>query len=230
MTHVTHSSRQLALGAALLLAGGAAQAATIADIAFDEVPVGTPDPSIESFQFSAGDPLNFSDTYTDDSLPPDPYLVSGYDDFGIVGDATYTLILATYTAGSIGGAGLDTTISLDASFITGLLPGNPSTLRMEVRSGTTVLGSDSLTCTLGDAGNPFCQNYSSLDIVLNGLGFDNILFYDPSAFGAIFRIDNLLVETRPQGPGPVPEPSSLLLLAVGALSLPLIRRQPKSFM
>lgn len=50
-------------------------------ITFDEVPLGTSDPTIEGVSFWAGNPISWNDTYTDDGWSPgNPYLASGYDD------------------------------------------------------------------------------------------------------------------------------------------------------
>lgn len=205
------------LSAALLAAGGAAQAAIIASIDFSEVPLGTEDPLIQGFQFSANAAASFADTITEDALSPgDPYLSSGLDDSpnNYVPPLDTSLIRIT-SSGVVGGSGNNTTISLDAAYFTSLPSG--STLLMEALLGGVVEGNATFTETSPTPG------YRPLQITLSDVGFDTIRLYDAADAGFAFRIDNVMIDVSPSGPGPgpgpMPEPSSLLLMGIGALGM-----------
>ena len=204
-----------ALGLAILAAPGLGHATVMVDINFSEP--GSPivsDPTIEGYSFFAGDPANFTDTYTDDAQTPgNPYLVSGTEDDpnNYVSPQSTSFIGAT--GGTVGGLNLTTVITLDAAFFTTLPSG--STLRFEALSGGiggAVVGST----TLSD--NSSTPVYHTLSITLTNFGFDALRLYGTVDFGQPFRIDNLRVDTA-NNTNPVPVPSTLFLAGAGLLAL-----------
>lgn len=85
----TRSSRRTtsiaALASGLTLLSTLAQAASVVNITFSEVPLGTTDPTISGLAFSAGAPAAFEDTIVDDGASPaNPYLLSGVEGSGAV--------------------------------------------------------------------------------------------------------------------------------------------------
>lgn len=213
------SSRSLAIAFALALCAAGAQATEMVNVSFSEVPLGTLDPAIEGVAFSAGDPTLFEDTISDDGASPgNPYLLAGVDTGSALVPSFNGTAVINATLATLGGSGLTTLISFNAGFFAPLPTGE--TLSAVARQGGVVRGSTQVT-TSDEALHPFT-------ISLDELGFDQILFYTAGDLGAGFRIDDLIVDVSPKGPGTVPVPGTLALLGLGVLALRRSRPRPVS--
>lgn len=188
---------------------GIAQAAPV-PITFDEVPIGSTDPTIKGVSFWAGSPLDYYDTVTDESWSPDnPYLVNG------IADGTHAY---SPTKGS-------SLIGMSSSFMAGsyaldlrvasTLP-VPTTLYMQALSSGSQVASDIFN-TSDNIFHPV--SLSSL------AAFDTFIIYSDTPY---FHLDNLIYSSPPPPPPPsVPEPSTLLLLCFGFLPLVAFSRRKK---
>ena len=187
--------RSAALGCAVALVCAGVQAAVVVDIDFSEVPLLTSDPTIEGVDFTAGDPLLFEDTFTDDFVTPtDPYLVSGVEGSGAIDLPAFTdtSVINTALPAAVGGNGDTATVDVDVAFFAPLASGE--TVRVDALLGGTVQGTTEVTT------NTAALEHLMLD--LGTLSFDTLLFYVPSDLGSAFRIDNLIVDIMaPTGGG-----------------------------
>lgn len=208
--------RRLAAAALLVaLAPTAGLAAQLVNIDFSEVALGTTDPTIEGFGFSAGDPSSFEDTFVDDGASPgDAHLLAGILNIGTYVD---TALIDAAAATTYGGADKITTIDVLATFLSPL-PGG-ETIVLQALLNSVLQGSTSVsTATAAD---------NALQIVLDGLSFNGLRFYVERDFGSAFYIDDLRVDvTDKQGPPqPNPVPATALLIGIGALGLGWARQR-----
>jgi hypothetical protein len=180
----------------------------------------TTDPVIGSVSFWAGDPNQVNDTFVDDGLLGDNYLLSGVAD-GYLGRPTTGY--DTFIGVSKTGIQFGTASFKIASFENYPNLGDQTTLLVEAYLGNTLLG----TTSLGVSDN----DYHTINLGYVG-GFDSLRIYDDlNSFdiGASFRIDDFTyadyVAPAPGGGGSVPEPSVVWLLGAGLMGLMLGKRR-----
>jgi len=199
--------------AALLVSLTLAVAAQAAVITFDEVPLGSTDPTVYGASFWAGDGSLLQDTYIDDYWTPgNAYLASGRDDLTGKSPGLFdTFIGVSLAAGTTG-------VSFDI-LSEEVLPGG-TTLWLQAYGGGSLKGSTSI----------FVEDSSYFTMALNaGSAIDTLFIFDELnsfGLGEAFHIDNFdaTFDANPS----IPEPSTLVLMASGlAAALAWRKRQAK---
>jgi len=175
-------------------------------ITFSEVPLLTTDPTIEGISFWAGDPSVYNDTMVNDFWSPgNSYLMSGFDD----GTGKSPDLYDTFIGITSGSGNLFSTVTLDILSEMNL-PGG-TTLWLTGLLGGSAVGSTSLTVS--------DNAYHSLTLAFAS-GADTIHIFDnlnSSNLGEAFHIDNFTYSLYQEGPKPVPEPSTMVLVSAGLI-------------
>ena len=181
-----------------MFAASGAQAA----INFNEVALGTTDPTISGVSFWAGDPSMFLDTITGDSWSiGNAYLMNGFDDGTGKSPGFYdTFIGANPTSGLFGTVDLDVLSEYS-------LPGGTTFWLQGSLGGVLVEGT-----SLAVSDNAYHDMYLAF-----ANGADKLYIYDNlgNGFGSSFHIDNFNATPYDDGGHQLPEPSTLMLLAMG---------------
>jgi hypothetical protein len=193
----------------LLFSWITAAAAHAVTIDFSTVPLYSVDPTIEGTRFWAGDGSQLNDTFVDDSWTPgNAYLLSGRDD----GTGNSPGLFDTFIGVSLQPSTYEVSFDITSQEV---LPGG-TTLWLLAYSGGTLMGSDSAFVTESVTQTLALNFNSDIDTLF--------IFDDLNEFGLseAFHIDNFLAETGGQ---PVPEPSTLLLMASGLVGALAWRRR-----
>lgn len=171
-------------------------------LTFEEVPVGTTDPTIDGVSFWAGDPGASNDAIVEDFWSPgDQYLLSGYDDGTGSSPGLYDTFIGVSSGTLLGTVTLDVLSEL-------VLPGG-TTLVLQGRLGGLDVESISLAVT--------DSLYHNLSLTFSS-GADTLYLYDDLnefGFGEEFHINDFTSTAYTQPPSGVPEPSTFMLLASG---------------
>lgn len=188
-----------------------------APITFDEVALGTTDPTISGVRFQAGDPAATNDTFVSDDLSPgDPYLASGFDDGAGISPGLYD----TFIGMSLASGQKFRSVSFQILSEFTLPVGTQLTLQ-GLLAGSVV---ESLVLPIVE--DPNAHVYRSMSLSFAN-GADQLRIFDDldvNGFGEPFHIDNFAFQQL----NGVPEPGSLLLLAAGLGGVGWVARRRKA--
>jgi hypothetical protein len=167
------------------------------NIDFNDQTVGVTDPLINGVQFSAGDPALLLDTLVESDVMGENYLMNGREG----SNTTDEYVIFASAVGFLFNMFSVDLLTYDA------LPGG-SEFQIEGYNGATLVASDSIT--IADF------NYHDLDIGYAS-GFDRVRI--SGGLVPFFQIDNVEFTKYSSGTEPIPEPSTMILIAAGLVGV-----------